>query len=111
MDKGNKMVKFRSIKEVDEEKLAFYIHEAVMLNVKVIKIAKKKIEVDVPEDLAYELDRNSKAKAFFDSLAHGYKRDYLEWITSGKREATREKRLATTIEWLGEGKKKNWKYE
>lgn len=111
MDKGNRMVKFRSIEEVDEEKLAFYIHEAVMLNVKGIKVAKKKIEVDVPEDLVYELDRNPKAKAFFNSLAPGYKRDYLEWITSAKREATREKRLATTIEWLGEGKKKNWKYD
>jgi uncharacterized protein YdeI (YjbR/CyaY-like superfamily) len=49
--------------------------------------------------------------SLIEDLAPGYKRDYLEWIESAKRDATRENRLATTMEWLGEGKKKNWKYQ
>ena len=28
-----------------------------------------------------------------------------------KQEATRERRLATTVEWLAEGKQLNWKYQ
>ena len=111
MDKGNRMLKFREMSDVDLDKLNHYIYEAVRLNDEGIKVAKKKIENSVPDDLGSALKENPKAKTFFDSLAPGYKRDYIEWITSAKREATREKRLATTIEWLSEGKKKNWKYE
>ena len=111
MDKGNRMIKFRELSDVVEQNLAYYIHEAVKLNVDGVKVVPKKIDTSVPEDLGLALNENPKAKAFFKSLAPGYKRDYLEWITSAKREATREKRLATTIEWLSEGKRKNWKYE
>jgi hypothetical protein len=35
----------------------------------------------------------------------------VQWLTEAKTEHTREKRLATTIEWLSEGKRRNWKYE
>ena len=111
MDKVNRMIKFRTLEDLDVNKLDHYIFEAIKLNVEGIKVAPKKIENKVPEDLGFALDKNSKAKALFDTLAPGYKRDYIEWITSAKREATREKRLATTIEWLSEGKRKNWKYE
>jgi len=46
-----------------------------------------------------------------DAFPPSAKRDDVEWITEAKREATREKRLATTIAWLREGKRRNWKYE
>lgn len=36
--------------------------------------------------------------------------EYIEWITEARREATRQKRLATTLQWLAEGKSRNWKY-
>ena len=39
------------------------------------------------------------------------KRDYIEWITEAKREATVQKRVATAVEWIAEGKGRNWKYE
>ena len=38
-------------------------------------------------------------------------REYVEWVTEAKRDETRAKRLAQTIEWLAEGKRRNWKYE
>jgi hypothetical protein len=39
-----------------------------------------------------------------------HRREYLEWVTEAKREETSAQRLATSIEWLGEGKARNWKY-
>jgi len=67
-------------------------------------------ELDVPDDLAAALRRNAKARATFDGFAPGYRRDYIEWIVEAKREDTRAKRVAQTVEWLAEGKTRNWKY-
>jgi uncharacterized protein YdeI (YjbR/CyaY-like superfamily) len=72
---------------------------------------KPKAEIAMPDDLAAALGAAPKAKAVFEALAPSHRREYLEWITSAKREETRAKRIATTIEWLTEGKKRNWKYE
>lgn len=44
-------------------------------------------------------------------FAPSHRREYLEWITTAKQAATREKRIAQEVEWLTEGKKRNWKYE
>ena len=111
MDKGNRQIKFRSVTDVDETKLKHYLYEAIKRNKEGAKIEAKKISTDIPVDLDEALASHPKAKSFFNTLAAGYKRDYIEWITSAKHEKTRLKRLATTIEWLNEGKKKNWKYE
>ena len=62
-------------------------------------------------DLAAALDEAPKAKAAFDAFAPSHRRDYLEWIGEAKRDETRQKRIATAIEWLSEGKKRNWQYE
>ncbi|MCR2834033.1 YdeI/OmpD-associated family protein [Parerythrobacter lacustris] len=70
-----------------------------------------KPEIPMPDDFAAVLADNPQAKAAFDGMAPSHRREYLEWITGAKRAATREKRMATAIEWLAEGKKRNWKYE
>jgi len=111
MDKGNRQIKFRCIDDIDETNLKHYLYQATKLNKDGTKVKAKKINTDIPEDLAEALAENINAKNFFDSLAQGYKRDYIEWNTTAKQEKTRLKRLNTTIEWLSEGKKKNWKYE
>ncbi len=67
--------------------------------------------IPVPQDFAAALREAPKAAAFFDGLAPGQRRDYLEWITTAKQDATRAKRLSTSIEWLSAGKRRNWKYE
>jgi len=110
MDKGNRQIKFRSVTDVVEIKLKHYLYEAIKLNKEETKVQAKKISTYIPVDLAEAFLSHPKAKAFFESLAAGYKRDYVEWITTSKQEKTRLKRLTTTIEWLSEGKKKNWKY-
>ena len=108
---------FHSVKELPTQKvLVDYVKRAAKLNVegakkKPAKKTKKKINTKVPTDLAALLKKNKKAQKTFESFAPGQQRDYIEWVTEAKRDATRQKRLATTIEWLSEGKKRYWKYE
>ena len=71
----------------------------------------KKPPLTVPQDLRAALDGNAAAAATFDGFPPGAQRDYVEWIESAKREETRTKRLNQAIEWLAEGKRRNWKYE
>ena len=68
-------------------------------------------ESAVPEDLAERLGKNAAAKATFDGFTAAQRRDYVDWITGAKREATRASRLDQAVEWLAEGKKRYWKYE
>jgi uncharacterized protein YdeI (YjbR/CyaY-like superfamily) len=62
-------------------------------------------------DFAAALAKAPKAKAALDGFSPSAQRDYLEWIAEAKQDATRHKRIATAVEWLSEGKKRNWKYE
>jgi uncharacterized protein YdeI (YjbR/CyaY-like superfamily) len=67
-------------------------------------------ELPVPGDLKKALAKNIKAAATFKNFSPSHRWEYINWITEAKRPETREKRLATTIEWLTEGKSQNWKY-
>jgi uncharacterized protein YdeI (YjbR/CyaY-like superfamily) len=62
-------------------------------------------------DFATALDAHPAAKATLDGFSPSARRDYLEWVSEAKQEATRAKRIATAVEWLSEGKKRHWKYE
>ena len=62
-------------------------------------------------DFAAALAKAPAAKATLDAFPPSAQRDYFEWIGEAKQEATRAKRIATAVEWLGEGKRRNWKYE
>jgi uncharacterized protein YdeI (YjbR/CyaY-like superfamily) len=65
----------------------------------------------MPADFAKALAAEPAAQAAFDSFAPSHRREYLEWIVEAKREETRARRIAQSVEWLTEGKKRNWKYE
>ncbi|MBT9329432.1 YdeI/OmpD-associated family protein [Paracidobacterium acidisoli] len=65
----------------------------------------------VPGYLAAALKKNQKASAAFEGFPPGRRREYIEWLTEAKTETTRQKRLDTAIEWIAEGKSRNWKYE
>jgi uncharacterized protein YdeI (YjbR/CyaY-like superfamily) len=98
-----------------DDVLISYICEAVALNESGKKLPKPKKsapkELVVPPDLRAALKKNKKAAATFDGFSYSHKKEYVEWITEAKQEATRERRIATTIEWLSEGKSRNWKYQ
>ena len=66
---------------------------------------------EVPNDVRAAIDASAPAKATFDAFPPSAQRDYVEWITEAKREETRTKRIAQAVEWLAEGKRRNWKYE
>jgi len=65
----------------------------------------------MPDELSSALKKNKKASAAFETFSPSHRREYIEWIMEAKTEATREKRVATTLEWLMEGKSRNWKYQ
>jgi len=96
-------------------KLAKYIKLAKRLNDEGVKPARgkhaPKPHTGTPKELAAALRKDKRAKATYDALSPSHKREYDEWVGEAKREETRQKRLATTLEWLSEGKKRNWKYE
>lgn len=75
------------------------------------KQAPPKEAIAVPQDFAAALRESPAARATFEGFTDAQRRDYLVWITEAKREETRTKRIATTLEWLAEGKRMNWKYE
>ena len=62
-------------------------------------------------ELTTALKKNKKARTVFDAFPPSHRREYIEWITEAKTETTREKRVATTVGWLVEGKSRNWKYQ
>jgi uncharacterized protein YdeI (YjbR/CyaY-like superfamily) len=69
-----------------------------------------KPEAEIPNDFAAALSKNKTAAKAFHGFSPSHRREYVEWITEAKRDETRQKRIATTLEWLVEGKPRNWKY-
>ena len=70
-----------------------------------------KREVEPPSELLTALKKDKKAAKFFASFSPSAKREYIDWIAEAKRQETREKRIATAVEWIAEGKQRNWKYQ
>ena len=70
-----------------------------------------KAAIPMPDDFAAALKKNKKAASAFDAFSPSHRREYLEWITDAKQEATRQRRIAQALEWLAEGKSRNWKYQ
>lgn len=102
----NRMIKFSSLKEVNEKKLAVYIKEAVKLNTISVKtVAKSTRALEIPGELISWFTKNKKAKTFFDSLAFTYRKEYVQHITGAKQQSTRERRFIQVTESLKTGKK------
>jgi len=76
------------------------------------KSAQPKSPVELPADLAaaLALKKNAKAKVTYEGFPPSQRREYVEWLESAKREDTRKARLAQAVEWVAEGKVRNWKY-
>lgn len=105
-----------SIRDLPSKRvLARLVRKACRLNEEGAKVSRPLqrragVTLEPPPDLATALRRNAKARATFEKFSPSHKREYIEWITEAKREETRQRRLAQAIEWLAEGKPRNWKY-
>jgi uncharacterized protein YdeI (YjbR/CyaY-like superfamily) len=115
----NAMGSFGRVKSLDDlpsdKALLRYIRKAAELNESDAPARPRPVRSAappaVPDDLAAGLKKSRAAGATFEKLSPSHRREYVEWITEAKRDETRQKRLATTIEWLADGKSRNWKYE
>lgn len=108
--------KIISLKDLPSDKiLVAYIKEAALLNKNNIKAVRPKTalkkELPMPKPLTTALTKSKKALATFEAFPPSQRREYIEWISEAKTEETLNKRLATTIEWLEEGKTRHWKYK
>lgn len=107
-----------SLKELPPKKvLVGYVKKAAELNeagiknpARVKQRAEKK-ELVVPDYFTAAVKKNKKAFATFDGFPYSKKKDYVEWVTEAKTDETRARRLKTAVEWMAEGKARNWKYE
>lgn len=73
--------------------------------------AAPKPELETPPELETALSASPAARATFDGFPPSGRRDYVEWVVEAKRPETRDKRIAQAVEWMAEGKRRNWKYE
>ncbi len=105
-----------SLKDLPSDKILIsYLKEAAKLNADGIKLPKKKVSHEnkvlvVPNYFTKELKKKKKAFETFNNFSYSHRKEYVEWITEAKTDETRNKRIATTLEWLSEGKSRNWKY-
>jgi len=95
--------------------IAGYIKKAMALNESGTAVARKPKRVAAkdaapPDYLMAALKKNRKALATFEGFTPSHRREYVEWITEAKGEETRQRRLQQALEWMAEGKPRNWKY-
>jgi uncharacterized protein YdeI (YjbR/CyaY-like superfamily) len=76
---------------------------------KVVKAPKPALET--PPEFAKALKASKQATAVFNAFSPSCKREYIEWIAEAKRPETRDKRITQAVEWISEGKQRNWKYQ
>jgi uncharacterized protein YdeI (YjbR/CyaY-like superfamily) len=98
-----------------EKKLIALVKQAAKLNdagVKPPRAGRKaKPALTPPDDLVTALKKDRKAQTAWDAFSPSHRREYVEWILEAKQPATRDRRIATTVEWVSHGKGRNWKYE
>lgn len=63
-------------------------------------------EPELPEDWTQALEAHPQARAIWDDITAIARRDWIAWITSGKKSETRTKRIATACDMLASGKRR-----
>ena len=116
MDAMGQFGRITSVDDLPPEKaLVALVRQAAKLNddgVKLVRTPKPpKPMPKAPPAFLNALRSNPAAKANFEAFSPSHRREYLDWIVEAKTDATRDKRIATAIEWLTAGKSRNWKYE
>lgn len=104
-----------SVKELPSDAVMLkLIKLAMKLNedgVKVVRLSKKRPPLPMPKDFAAAIKKNKKAATVFEAFSPSCKRDYIEWVVEAKTDETRTRRMETAIEWIAQGKQRNWKYQ
>jgi len=108
-------LKLRSVDDLPADDLfKALVLEAIALNEEGVNTPTrgktKKVEIDVPDWLMDAISINEQAFMTFNEFSPSNRREYVEWVLEAKREATKQSRLAQAIEWMAQGKPRNWKY-
>ena len=110
--------KMASLSDMPSKKtMGSLIRKAMRLNEQGVKTsvarrsAAPRAPLETPADLLVALNGNGTAKATFDAFSPSARREYVEWVIEAKREETRQRRIAQAVEWIVEGKHRNWKYQ
>jgi uncharacterized protein YdeI (YjbR/CyaY-like superfamily) len=105
-----------NLKDLPSDKvIKAYIKEAMELNEMGAKVERpkpvKNQKVTVPAYFKKAIEKNKAANKVFEEFSPSKKKDYVDWISEAKTDDTREKRMKAAVEWIAEGKGRNWKYE
>ncbi|MEP6898151.1 MAG: YdeI/OmpD-associated family protein [Rhodanobacter sp.] len=99
-----------------KKQLADYVKKAMTLAQAGVKLRRPKPAAkpapSLPAALAAEFakKKHAIARKNYAAFSPGMQREYADWIDEAKTDATRQKRVGTALEWLAEGKTRNWKY-
>lgn len=104
-----------SLKDLPPDKTIIdFINQAKKLNDDDVKLPPRpkatKKELLVPDYFMDAVMKNKKAIATFENFSYTNKKEYVTWVTEAKTEKTRNERLAISVQWMSEGKIRNWKY-
>jgi uncharacterized protein YdeI (YjbR/CyaY-like superfamily) len=111
--------KITTLKDLpNDATLKKYIKAAMKLNEAGVKMParskpteKEKESLTVPDYFIAALKKNKVAERVFHDFSYSNKKEYIQWLEEAKTDATRDKRMAQAIEWIEEGKSRNWKYK
>jgi uncharacterized protein YdeI (YjbR/CyaY-like superfamily) len=100
----------------NSEVLIKYIRTAIELSqkgsAKKPMTKEKKLTIDLKSiDLPEIFNSFPKQAEKFDTFSPSHRKEYISWINEAKTDETKLKRIKTMMEWLLEGKSRNWKYE
>lgn len=101
----------------EDEILMAYIRQAVALNQDGIiapprlKAKMNKADLLVPAYFTDLLDQHTEIKEQFHKFSASQQKEYVRWFEEAKTELTKNKRIETAMEWISQGKIRNWKYK
>ena len=112
---GN-MGRISGLKDLPPDKILLdFIKQAKKLNDDGVKLPSKpqkpQVELVIPAYFKAAVKNNKKTLAAFNAFSYSNKKEYVSWVTEAKTEETRNARLELAVEWMSEGKRRNWKYE
>ena len=114
-DSAGVLGKIGSVKDLPpKSEFIKYVKRAVELNESGEKVprapAKPKKALTMPDDFQRAIEKNAKARRTYEAFSPSHQREYIEWIVEAKQDATRARRIEQAVEWMAEGKPRNWKY-
>lgn len=114
----DRFVRLASASELPDDRILMqWVKEAAILNESGLvprrkaPAKNKDRTLDIPPYFLQAVRANPKARAAFESGSYTFRKEYVLWVTEAKSDETRERRLRTAVEWMAQGKGRNWKYE